>query len=254
MTDKLETSLRLQVAAATLLLNAEGILGYSGHVSARLPDGALFLVQTLEDSRAALSPDRLLVCDLEGHVIDGPRGAKAPAEVYIHAEIYRARPDVRAILHHHPDSATVFTLAEGARLELVKNHASRWAGGIPVHPDPSHIASPASGRALAATLGRAHAALIRAHGAVVVAEDVPALLVDAIHFDENARACYAARLLGPVLPLSADELSAFARTFDRSRHVRKLWAYYVGRGAAGGAIPAEWAPNLKEAAGSLGRG
>lgn len=254
MTDKAEAALRYEVAAATLLLNAEGLLGYSGHVSARLPDAELFLVQTIDDSRAAVRPDRLLICDLDGRVIDGPRGAKAPAEVAIHGEILRARPDVRAILHHHPDSATVFTLAAGARLELVKNHATRWASGIPVHHDPAHIDTAARGRALAATLGGCHAALIRAHGAVIVAEDVPALLVDAVHFEENARACYAARMLGPVAPLTPAELDGFAQRFDRARHVRKLWTYYVGRGVAAGTIPAEWGTILQEPAAAYGRG
>lgn len=240
MSNRFELRLRTEVTAVTLLLNHEGLLDYSGHVSARLPGDDLFLVQSFDDSRAALAPDRLLVVDLDGHVIDGPRGARAPAEVHIHCAVFRARPDVRAILHNHPETATVFTLVEDVPLALVKNHAARWASGIPIHPDPGHINTPARGQALAATLGAHQAALIRAHGAVLVAENTASLFVDAVHFEENARAAYAAAQLGRVKPLAPDEVAAFAGRFDRARHVRKLWQYYVGRGIEAGVIPPSW--------------
>ncbi len=49
-----------------------------------------------------------------------------------------------------------------------------------------------------------------------------------------------AACLGPVAPLTARELKSFADDFNRARHIDKLWEYYVGRGRAGGVLPADW--------------
>jgi ribulose-5-phosphate 4-epimerase/fuculose-1-phosphate aldolase len=235
-----EQSLRVQVAAATLLLNDLGILGYSGHIGARLPGRQALLIQSFEQSRSSLAPDDLLICDFSGAVIAGPTGVRPPSEVYLHCEILRARPDIQAIAHFHHDLTTSFTLVDGIALQPVKNHAVRWASGIPVLADPSHVSDADRGRALARTLGPHHGLLIRAHGQVVVAESVPGVLIDSIHFVENAQAMHHAACLGSVVPLSAAEMAGFQREFNRERHIAKLWEYYTGRGRTGGLLPADW--------------
>ncbi|HXQ53625.1 MAG TPA: class II aldolase/adducin family protein [Stellaceae bacterium] len=239
--DAVERSLREEVAACTLMLNDLGILGYSGHVSARRADGRSLLIQSFDQSRSELGPDDLLTCDLDGRTLAGPDGLKPPSEVFIHCEILRARSDVNAVAHFHHDLATTFTLVEGVTLAPIKNHAVRWSSGIPVHPDPSHVSNPALGRAVARALGPHHALLIRAHGQVVAAENVRALLIDCVHFVENAEAMYRAASLGRVLPLTAKEIEDFLADFDRDRHVYKLWKYYAGRGRASGLLPEDWA-------------
>jgi ribulose-5-phosphate 4-epimerase/fuculose-1-phosphate aldolase len=221
------------------MLNGEGLLDYSGHVSVRLPGREAFLIQPLEQPRGEVTPDSLRVVDFDG-VAEG-EGEPPPAERFIHSEIYRARPDVEAIAHVHPDTATLFSLVDGVELAPVKNHAARWSSGIPVHPDPAHINTPELGRALAQSLGQHHAALIPAHGAVLVAENVPALFIDIVHFTENAETLYRAAALGPVTGLTQEEMASFLERFDRPRHVRKLWRYYVGRGVTSGAISQAWA-------------
>jgi len=236
-----EKTLRFQVAAVTLLLNDLGILGYSGHIGAQLPGRDAFLIQSFDQSRSTIRPDDLLVCDFDGKVIAGPPDIRPPSEVYLHCEIMRARSDVQAIAHFHHDMTTAFTLAKGVALQPVKNHAVRWASGIPVHTDPSHVSSPSLGRALAKTLGAHQGLLIRAHGQVIVAESVPAALIDSVHFVENAEAMYRAACLGTVVPLNAKEIADFQHDFDRDRHLAKLWKYYVGRGRASGLLPNDWA-------------
>jgi len=235
-----EQRLREEVAACTLILNSLDILGYSGHVSARLPDGQHLLIQSFDQSRASLGPDDLLVCDFHGTVVAGPEGIRAPAEVYLHTEILWARQDVQAVAHFHDDLATTFTIVKNKPLLPVKNHAIRWASGIPVHPDPSHVSDATLGRALAETLAQHQALQIRAHGQVIVAESVKHLLIDSVHFVENAKALYTAHGLGEVEPLTQGELDDFGRTFNRDRHVAKLWKYYAGRAIDSGLIPASW--------------
>ncbi len=82
-----ELRLRVEVAACTRLMNGEGLMGYSGHVSARLPDDR-FLIQDFDQSRASLTPEALLICDMNGTLVAGPAGLRPPAEVHIHSEIY----------------------------------------------------------------------------------------------------------------------------------------------------------------------
>jgi ribulose-5-phosphate 4-epimerase/fuculose-1-phosphate aldolase len=230
--------LRRDLAAATRMLVDAGILGYSGHLSTRAGADGRLLIQPVDDVRAQLLPDRLLLVTMDGDVADGD--GQPPSELPIHTEIYRARPDVGAVAHFHHDPTTVFTVVEGHPVVPVKNHASRWFSGVPVHPDPSHISTVGQGRALAATLGDRNAALLRAHGQVVVAEDVRTLFTDVVHFVENATLLARVLALGPVKPLSQAECARFAGTFRRDRHARKLWTYYTTVGAADGRLPAEW--------------
>lgn len=238
-------ALRAEIAACTRIMNMDGLIDYSGHISARLPDGSGLLIQSFDDSRAALEPADLLVCDFDGNVVAGRDGKKPPREIFIHTEIMRARPDVNAVGHFHPETATMFTLVEDRPLIPVKNHAARWMDGIPVHPDPGHINSVTTGRELAESLGDCHAALIRAHGVVVTAESVPALLVDSVHFEENAKTLFHAAALGTVRGLSEDEMSGFLANFDRPAHVRKLWKYYLGRGVDENKVPNAWLSELQ---------
>ena len=64
-------TLRVQVAACTRIMNMDGLIDYSGHISTRMPDGEGLLIQSFHDSRASLEPDRLLVCDMNGNKVSG---------------------------------------------------------------------------------------------------------------------------------------------------------------------------------------
>lgn len=232
--------LRTQLAALTRLLHREKILNYSGHASVRLPGRDAFLIQSFEESRAKVSPSSLVVCDFDCNVLEGPDGYAPPLEVYIHSEILRARADVESVVHTHSELAAAFTMVEGVEIALMKSHAVRWKDGIPTHPDPSHIKCPEQGRELAASLGTCNGALMRAHGGVLVAESVPAMMVDAVHFDENARAHIQATSIGRIKPLTAAELKLLTAASNRDQHVAKLWGYYVNAGMEEGIIPADW--------------
>jgi ribulose-5-phosphate 4-epimerase/fuculose-1-phosphate aldolase len=232
--------LRCEVAACTLLLVDLGLMGYSGHVSARLPGRDALLIQSIDHPRSALGPDDLLVCDFDGKILSGPAGLKPASEIFIHTEIFRARPDVNSVAHFHHELTTTFSLVDGVKLLPIKLQSARWASGMPIHPEPGLVRTPELGSALAKTLGPHHALIIRAHGQVIAAESVPAVLVDSVHFVENAEAMYRAALLGKPVPMSAKEIADFQATANRNHHVGKLWTYYVTGGRAKGLLPKEW--------------
>ena len=234
------TRLKHQVAACTRIFNEEDILDFSGHVSARTPERDGFVIQSVHASRAGLEPDDLYTMTIDGAIVDGPKDTRPVSEYHIHSEIYRARPEVNAVLHAHPDVPILFTIVKGARLEMVKNHGYRWRKGVPVHRDTAHVNTSELGRSLVETMGECNAVLIRAHGIVLVAEDVPHLLIDGVHFDENARALLEASRLGPPDPMTDEELDIFEERFDRDAHAVKLWHYYSKRGFSTGLLPGHW--------------
>src|SRR5438874_5711901 len=113
---------------------------------------------------------------------------------------------------------------KGVKLLPIQPRASRWKSGIPIDPDPSHIKLPEQGRALARTLGRHHAVLMRAHGLCLVAETVRALFVDAVHFKENATAQMQALQAGAKpMPLTEAEITQIETMEMREWHIKKLW-------------------------------
>ncbi|GAA1560268.1 L-ribulose-5-phosphate 4-epimerase [Kribbella hippodromi] len=208
---------------ACRLLHAQGLLTYSGHISARLPDSDGIVIHSRDKHRGAVTPADLLTCDLNGQA-QGQQ--QVPIEIFIHTEIYRSRPDVRSVVHTHSPLAAVFS-ATRTPIVAAKNHAHRWRDGVPTHPDPTHIGSSEQGKELATTLGHHHAALLRTHGGVIVAESIEAAVVDSIHFEENLHTQLAATSLGSLAPLTEGELERLTATFNRERHVRRLWRYYT---------------------------
>jgi ribulose-5-phosphate 4-epimerase/fuculose-1-phosphate aldolase len=229
----------LDAAATTRLLEAEGILDYSGHVSVRIPDRDAFLIQVGVTSRQELTPADMLVCDFDCKVLEG--SGQPPSETVIHSEIYKARPDVNAVLHCHMDLAIAFTMMECVKIELMRARATRWKSGVPTHPDPSHIKLKEQGIDLARTLGPHHVALMRAHGLVMTAESMRHLFVDAVHFKENAFAQLQVMQSGAkVVPLTDGEIEQIEQMEMRDWHAKKLWNYYVRKAIKDGVLPADW--------------
>jgi L-ribulose-5-phosphate 4-epimerase len=231
--------LRAQVATATRLMVMEGLIDYSGHVSARAPGRDAFFIQPGIQPRSDVSPESLLLVGFDGKVIEGE--GRPPVEIPIHIEIYKARPDVEAVVHSHMELAIMFTMMEGVQLKPMRARAIRWRSGIPMDDDPSHIKTAEQGAKLARTLGPHHACLMRAHGSVLVAESVPALLVDAVHFDENARAQMTVMQAGREPKALTDaELEMIDKHEMRAFHVDKLWKFYALKGQKAGLVPDGW--------------
>jgi ribulose-5-phosphate 4-epimerase/fuculose-1-phosphate aldolase len=231
-------TLALEIAAATRLLEWRGILNYSGHISCRVPGEDAILIQRRNDSRAQLRPERLVRVSLDRDVLSE---GKPPSETVIHTEIMKSRPDVQAALHCHLPIAVRFTLMKDVSIVPLLSHALRWRSGVPTHPDPSHIDTVEQGRSLALSLGPHNAALMRAHGIVLVSESVKALAIDAIHFMENAESQLEVLRAGQELaPLTNNEMDAIAEHEHREHHIGKIWDYYMGKATEADIVPREW--------------
>jgi L-ribulose-5-phosphate 4-epimerase len=243
MPDSLSVSVdqqRTAIAACTRMFTDLKIMDHSGHVTLRLPDNSGFLIQSINASRSGLEPEDIFAVGFDGEIIDGPLDTRPAGEYPIHSEIYKVRPDVNAVLHAHPKVPLLFTIAEGAKLIPVTNHAYRWRNGIPVHPDTAHIDTAELGRAMVETMGDANGVLLRAHGIVLASENVQSLLIDGIHFDRNAQAQFEASSLGKPIPMSNAEFDIFQARFDRVNHGIKLWHHYASAAIEAGVMPGSW--------------
>src|SRR5205085_8907509 len=93
--------LRQRLAIAGRILAAAGQSDFTrGHISARLPDRALFLMKPHSAGLDEIAAENLLTIGLDGEVVAGE--GRRHSEVYIHSEVYKARPDVNCVLHTHP--------------------------------------------------------------------------------------------------------------------------------------------------------
>ncbi len=235
-------ALRAQLAACTRLLARLGLLHYSGHVSARAPGTERLYIQARDQSRAEVAPDDILLVDFDGNVLEGAPG-RPPSELAIHAEIYRKRPDVGAVIHAHMPLAAALTMVRGRANgpEIMDFHAARWEDGVATMPAVGHIKTRADGAALADALGGAHALLLRAHGLVLTAESPPGILIDTVQFEDNLKAMKEALAFGRDLrPVTADDLARVATTADRPHRLAKSWGYFVAQGRRAGILPADW--------------
>ncbi|MGH7760909.1 MAG: class II aldolase/adducin family protein [Candidatus Dormibacteraceae bacterium] len=174
-------SLRQDVALANRIAYRERLVGAFGHVSARIPGTDSFLIP----HRAApmfARPESLLRVDLEGSVLEGE--GRPNTEMWIHARIYAARPDVAAVAHVHSPAC----VAIGQIRDTVRplHNSGALAGHVPVFQRAGLIRSRALGDAVAEALGAGAAMLLRGHGANVAERDVRRAIVVACFLEEAA--------------------------------------------------------------------
>jgi ribulose-5-phosphate 4-epimerase/fuculose-1-phosphate aldolase len=232
-----ETKLREELIACTRMMVMAELLDYSGHVSARLPGTDRFLIPARDASRAGIGADDILVVDLAGKVLDG--NAPCPAETQIHAGVYRARDDVKAVGHGHPPMSTLFTMVERPMIAM-RNYGYRFIA-TPVHPDPTHIRSIEQGDAVARTLGKCSCCLLRAHGSVVAGNTIAEVFLDSLEMEENARSTIHAAslepLLGPLKPITPQEAELLKASFGKNDfRAAKVWDHYKEKARIAGLL------------------
>lgn len=208
------------VEAIRMLTRAE-IIDHSGHGSVRR-DSDSFYINSGSSVRATMTVDDIVAVDLDGSLLNGT--ARPPLEYHIHAEVYRARPDVGAVLHTHPKWSTFLTMtgvpyrpvfAQGALL-----------GDVPVMDSPLSVNTRAMGERLAATLGGGSAALLKSHGALIVGADMLECFALAVYLEENAYRQYMAMQIGQPYAFSEDEQRACRKNLWSTGLFRKAWDYY----------------------------
>ena len=203
-----EETLKVKVAQAVRMLAVEGIVNYSGHVSARVPGTDRIVINSRDASREVVQSENIVTVDLDGNKVAGKEGE--PDETWMHLSIYRARPDVMSVVHSHALYSTSFTIARKPILPVTVRGAI-FADGVPEYPAAGKIVNREQGDLLAEVLGSRRAALLRMHGAVVVGAYLEEAFTATIQLEENARYQMTASMLGPVDRLTPQEVEDSVR-------------------------------------------
>ena len=204
-----------QVAIATRVLAdmglATGVTASLGHVSMRLPsDPQHFLVKGREydiDALAVMGPEQLVLCDLEGNLVDGPAGVTQPSEIKIHSCVYRARPDIQSVVHVHPRYSVLMSVLQVPLGPMCQEGHQLVRRPLPIYPHMKTIQSDEEGTEVASLLGASAAMLLRGHGAITTGLTVSESVMSMLQLEEQARMNYLAfSAMGADYPRLSDEL------------------------------------------------
>jgi len=215
------------LVTANHILVHEGVLDGFGHVSVRHDrrDDRFLIARSM--APALVSAQDILECDFEGIPCD-PHGRHTYVERFIHSAIYRARPDVTAVIHSHSPAIIPFGVT-GARLRPICHMSGFLGSTTPVfeirytagESSDLLIRSQALGVALAGTLGQAAVALMRGHGSVAVGVSLRQVVYRAIYTESNARLQSEAMRFGEVNYLTDAEAASTAAMIDQ--HLERPW-------------------------------
>jgi HCOMODA/2-hydroxy-3-carboxy-muconic semialdehyde decarboxylase len=197
---------------ANRVLAREGLVDAFGHVSVRHnadPDRYL-LSRSL--APALVKESDIIEYDLDSNPVNAGNRAQY-SERFIHGELYKARPDVRAIVHNHSSSVVVFGISS-IPLKAVYHMGAFIGEGLPIFEirdaagmSEMLVNSPERGRAMGRSLGRRPAVLMRGHGVAVVGPSLPSAVGRSYYLELNARIqAQAMALGGKVTYLDAEEI------------------------------------------------
>ena len=205
-----------QVRATVAALHAElpryGLVVWTaGNVSQRVPGADLFVIKPSGVSYDDLTPESMVVCDLDGNLVDGTRAPSS--DTAAHAYVYRHLAHVGGVVHTHSTYATAWA-ARGEEVPCVLTMmADEFGGPIPIGPF-ALIGDDSIGQGIVETLrgSRSPAVLMRNHGPFTVGKDARAAVKAAVMVEEVARTVHISRQLGEPVPIApADIDSLYAR-------------------------------------------
>lgn len=192
---------RQKLIDAGLVLEAEGQGDFTrGHVSVRVPgDPTHFYMKPHSFGFDEITHENIVICNLEGEKVGG--GGRKHSEVYIHSEIFRARPDVASVIHTHPVHAVAWS-ATGKPLQPISQPACTFADGVPYFTETVDlIRTQTMGAGVARALGPHKAILMRNHGVAVVGASLEESVILAIQLEEACRIQLLAEAAGGAGPM-----------------------------------------------------
>ena len=203
MSTRVEEQLRAEIVEAGRRMYDRGFVASNdGNISARLDEGRL-LTTPRSVSKGFMTPDMMVVVDMEGRKLAGDRDASS--ELPMHLEVYRNRPDVNAVVHAHPPTATGFAVAGIPLTRAVLAEVITTLGSIPIaaYGTPSTAELPAAVRKYI----KAHDGMLLAnHGAVTCCTSVMTAYYKMETIEHFARISLVARQLGREFLISRQEV------------------------------------------------
>ena len=216
--------MKQQLVDAIRMLERAGYIDHNGHCSARRDAGS-FYINSGASVRGALTVDDIVSVDLDGNLVEG--SARPPLEFHIHSEIYRARPDVHAVMHTHPQWSTFLTMV-GEKYQAVYAQGV-LLGDIPLLDSPLSVNTKPMGEKLVTALGRGPAVLLKAHGVVIVGANIVECFALSAYVEENAYRQYMAMQIGDPYVFSESEQRACREKLWSRSLFKKTWDHYYSK-------------------------
>jgi HCOMODA/2-hydroxy-3-carboxy-muconic semialdehyde decarboxylase len=218
------------LVVANHILNDQGVVDGFGHVSVRSDQrkDRYFMARNMAPS--LVQAEDILEYDLESNPVNA-LGRRSYLERFIHSEIYRARPDVMAVVHNHSAAVIPFSVSTaplrpvyhmGGFLRDIKKFDIRTASG---RMTDMLIRDHDLGFSLAMALGNSPVALMRGHGATVVGASLKEVIFRAVYTEVNARVQMQAMALGGAVEYLSPEEAEFAEKSNAGQYDRPwdLW-------------------------------
>lgn len=199
-------SLREEVTWIARRMSASGlVVGTSGNVSARTPEGDILITPSGLDY-AVLEPENVVLVDPGGQVLEG--SLEPSAETPMHAGIYCSRPRVGGIVHTHARYSTVLACM-GREIPPVHYMLAALSGEgrVPLAPYATYGTEELARYVSDALGGSHHACLLQNHGAVAVGETASEAYSRADILEEMADIYYHASLAGEPVLLTPDQVN-----------------------------------------------
>src|SRR5262249_42181341 len=211
MTRPLFSAVIEDLAAASRILAAQGVVDAFGHVSLRHPGAPDRYLMARAVAPVLVTPDDIIEYDLDSRPLTA-NGRDSFLERFIHGEIYKARPDVMSIVHSHSPSVIPFGLV-AVPMKAMLHNAGFLAAGVPVFDTRERfgatnllVTDPARGAALVAALGDRDVVLMRGHGSVACGPTLQTAVFRAVYTEVNARIQHWTMALAGDRPVTALDL------------------------------------------------
>ena len=222
-----------KLAIANRILYDQGVVDGFGHVSVRHDASPAHFLLSCNRAPGLVRPEDILTYDLNGDLAV-TSDKRSYLERFIHSEIYKARPDVVAVVHSHSQSVIPFG-ATGQRLRPIFHMSGFLGSGSSLFEIRDAggntdllIRDSGLGKALAESLGRHNCVLMRGHGSTTVAPSLELAVYRAIYAEVNAKLQLQAAALGPINFLNEEE-AALAAASTEGQVVRAwdLWSLSI---------------------------
>lgn len=202
--------LKEEVCEGNLELPRNGLVAWTGgNLSARDLETGLVVIKPSGRLYSEMKPKDMVVVDLTGKVVEGHLGPSS--DTASHLEVYKAREDIRSIVHTHSRYATAFAAVGKDIPCCLTAIADEFGGRVPCAPYAS-IGGLEIGKAILSTIGHSPAVLLKQHGVFTVGSTIRKALQAAVMVEDIAHTVAVAISLGQIEELPAEEIAA---NYDR---------------------------------------
>lgn len=228
-----------ELVVANRILDHEGVIDNFGHVSVRHPVHRDRYLLSRSRSPGNVTRDDIMEFTLEGELLS--KDHRWPySERHIHGALYKDRPDVNAVTHHHARSIIPFTM-NNISLRPIFHMSSVIGKEVPIWESQDEfgdtnmlVDSMEMGHSLARTLGQNSVALLRGHGCICVAPDIKAVCMISVGLRDNAELVQQTLQIGELTPLTDGEIDKTSAMLLGKMPLARAWDYWVARAGYSG--------------------